>query len=468
MQSSGKEKLDQHTRETLDDLFSRIIREEGSYSSVDRLKQFVLLESQSKNEVFTAIMDSINLRINALINQGKLEDFKTALPTLEMLISIDDPRNSASILQWKNTIERALRNARSHGPSIIKRVAVTLGLFVRSYRGSLTKEFVVFEISNALEGMQKHKPILRQSGVLVFEQLVQQVPDLLKPQDVEGFMEVMWGPLLDPNTQISCLQVLRWCLKYMQDRQPMVTLLNNTFKTLYDNIEKDRNSELVHASLLVLTELIQYSSALTINADILARIVRLVFSMRDHKAHRIRKAVVQIIPLLVQTDVRFYTDMYLREIITYYTEILKKDRSMQPFALISIGELSVHLKERIVPCVRPSFDAMYSHLKPLQKRTRPVPQEVFQCLSLFAKAYGAGNIANEIKSFIGQLGIIDFSKPLVQCFAEISGSIPSLHRFIEDLLMVMFYSILTGRTDLTVHQWDTENFQNVLTVVWSI
>lgn len=56
------------------------------------------------------------------------------------------------------------------------------GHFVAQFPGTLTKQLVAFEIANALEGMEKDKSILRESGILVFSELVKQVPYLVKLQ----------------------------------------------------------------------------------------------------------------------------------------------------------------------------------------------------------------------------------------------------------------------------------------------
>jgi hypothetical protein len=53
---------------------------------------------------------------------------------------------------------------------------------VSRFPGTLTKQLVSFEISNALEGMEKDKSILKESGILVFSELVKQVPYLVKLQ----------------------------------------------------------------------------------------------------------------------------------------------------------------------------------------------------------------------------------------------------------------------------------------------
>lgn len=78
--------------------------------------------------------------------------------------------------------------------------------------------------------MEKDKSILKESGILVFSELVKQVPYLVKlqvstqhrpclkhVQDVEVYLEVMWGPLLDPNSliQTASLDVLRFVFLFI-------------------------------------------------------------------------------------------------------------------------------------------------------------------------------------------------------------------------------------------------------------
>eukprot|EP01127_Copromyxa_protea_P021217 TRINITY_DN7249_c0_g1_i1.p1 TRINITY_DN7249_c0_g1~~TRINITY_DN7249_c0_g1_i1.p1 ORF type:complete len:2507 (+),score=519.55 TRINITY_DN7249_c0_g1_i1:98-7618(+) len=445
-----EDRLDKRTRGILLDLFSRLTKED---TLIERLRQVVLDHARGANgEQFGTLVEVIVARTKALIVLNKPEDLHAALSVLEMMMSLDDPRTvSQSSLQWKNILQLALKNSRTHGPMVMHKVAVTLGHFVSRFPGTLTKQLVAFEISNALEGMEKDKSILKESGILVFSELVRQVPYLVKSQDVDVFLQVMWGPLMEQNVliQTATLDVLRWCLNYISERKAqLLPKFKTIFFSLCTNIEKKQTPDLVLGSLLVLSEWLRYGGEMMKPKEILTRVTLPVFALKDHKSSAIKQTVIKLIPQLVKVDHKLFSELYLKDILSYLNDCLRKER-MTHLVLGVNGELAMELRDKNLSFVAVTLDYINNFLQVrIRKKAIPVPPEMFKCIGLFAKAFGS-QLSSKIKIILRNLSIIDFSQVFVESMHEIIEGIPELSESVESLIMLLVATTLTGRDTLT-------------------
>lgn len=110
----------------------------------------------------------------------------------------------------------------------------------------------------------------------------------------------------------------------------------------------------------------------------------------------------------MQVDSQLFSELYLKDILNYLNECLKKER-MTSLVLLVTGELALVLKDKNLSFITVTLDYITNFL---QARTRkkiiPVPPEMLKCLGMFARAFGS-DISSRIRSIIRKNVIVSWS-----------------------------------------------------------
>lgn len=102
------------------------------------------------------------------------------------------------------------------------------------------------------------------------------------------------------------LNQVRWCLNYISERKSqLLPRFHSIFSSLCTNIEKvwrfyfcltseKHSTELVHSSLLVLSELLTYGGEMVKPKEILTKVTLPVFGLREHKSPLIKQVMISL------------------------------------------------------------------------------------------------------------------------------------------------------------------------------
>lgn len=360
-------------------------------------------------EAINSLLDLNNTNTDAV---GDMSDGSSSLPSN----GIATTGNAASIEENTNKITRFANYLRILIPSsdleVMRNATKALGKLAIP-GGSLTGDFVEFEIKRSIEWLLNDKQESRKhAAVLIINTLAINAPTLIYGYLTE-ILSNIWITLKD-NKQVireDTAIALRHCLDIVYDRGS--SLKRHWFNKLFheassifkpsstthatssgtSNVYSNLSTPILHGSLLVFRELLSKQSSLLNDK------IDEIFEITSHlqsKALIIRREVSFIIPKLAQLDTKKFVDKYLHKVMLSYLSQLKasningnnvKDKT---YIYISIGDISVHAKNNMVNYLDGILSNIRDSLsaKPVKLKTLFEPS-CFYCLSKLAETLGA-------------------------------------------------------------------------------
>ena len=195
--------------------------------------------------------------------------------------------------------------------------------------GTLTSEFVVFEVKRALEWLQGDRiESRRYAAVLVLKELALNSSTLIYSY-VPQILDLIWIPLRDPKVSIreGAAEGLCACLSLVQVRENQ--LRRQLYKKLFEEVQKGlkpgNSPEIIHGALLALKEVAVHT--MTASDWRFKEICELVFKFKDHRDALVRKTTINMIPTMAELDPEsFYKESFLNTSISYLSSQLKKEK----------------------------------------------------------------------------------------------------------------------------------------------
>ncbi|KAI2627651.1 FAT-domain-containing protein [Hypoxylon sp. NC1633] len=390
-------------------------------------------------EQFQFFYNSVNNKITTLMLHGNDSSERLGgVYALDSLVNFEGVEVTAKYTRFTANLKTILR-----GKDIVpmQPAAVALGkLCVPG--GSLISELVESEVKTALEWLQSDRvEEKRYSAVLVLRELASKAPTLMYAY-VGLIFDLIWVGLRDPRQLIraTSAETVSACFKIIRERDQemkqawMTKMYNETIVGL-----KTNTVEYVHASLLVLKELLEQGGMYM--QDHYQEACEIVFRHKDHRDVTIRKTVVLLIPDLSEYSPSEFAHVYLHKFMVYLSGMLKKDKERND-AFLAIGCISNSAKSAIAPYLDSVLIYVREGLS-IQSRKRGSVDPVFDCISRLAAAVGQ-TLSKYMEALLDPIFACELTPKLTQALVDMAFYIPPVKATIQERLLDMLSKVLCG------------------------
>ncbi|KAI8836345.1 armadillo-type protein [Chytridium lagenaria] len=366
---------------------------------------------------FTKFMNDINRRIFDLINSSDTSDKIGGIVAIE---------NTTKITRFANYLRIVLPGT---DPQISVLAAKALGRLALP-GGTLTAEFVEFEVKRALEWLQGDRNESRRyAAVLVLRELSISAPTLLYAYVLQ-IMDLIWVALRDSKVGIreAGADALSACLMLIQSRESQDK--KNWYKKMFDEAERG---------------LIRASSGESIHGSLLAYkdVSEMIMRFKDHKDSLVRGTVIALCSSLAVFDPDTFVGLYLSGSMSYLLAQLKKEKDRSA-AFIAIGKVAMAVGSNITPYLDNILKNFKECLvsKGRVRMTNEIPP-IFQCISMLATAVGPA-LTKYMHELLDQMFATGLSESLRRALVDIAHNIPPLEPTIQERFLDMLSMILVG------------------------
>jgi FKBP12-rapamycin complex-associated protein len=289
----------------------------------------------------------INSRIAQLVvTSVDTNDKIGGLLAIERLITFDGDDAAQRTTRFSGYLRAALRSSDNE---VLVYAAQALG-HLAIPGGALTAELVESEVKSALEWLQTEprQESRRFAAVLIIRELATHSPTLLYPF-VPQILDCIWTALRDVKVLIreTAAEAVGRCFEIISARDN--TTRQQWFFRMYAEATqglKSSNIEYIHASLLVLKQLLRTGGMFM--HEHYREACDIVLRFKDHREPKIRSEIVVIIPILAAYAPSEFSHVYLHKFMTYLQGQLKKDKERSP-AFIAIGKTASAVGSAIAP-----------------------------------------------------------------------------------------------------------------------
>ncbi|KAI0091642.1 phosphatidylinositol 3-kinase [Irpex rosettiformis] len=405
--------------------------------------------------------DNINRRLFDLVHSQATYEKLGGILAIDYLLNADGEGNTES----KRNLFRFFNYAKSllPNPDINVMLAASKTLGKISYIGGAAfgERFMDYEVQAAIELLQPSgsgssstfsssssssaSDTSRYAGVLILKELARNNPIYFHSHIGLVFDKILI-PIRDPRVIVreSAAELLAACLAIVtqRERQPR----NNPYllRILSDaqNGLKMAQPEIIHGSLLTYRELLLHGGMFM--RDTFLDAAEQILNYKTHRDAHVRKMVITLIPTLAAYDTQTFAEHHLHKAMAHLLSMLEKpvERS---FAFIAIG----HVATAVGSEMKPFLDAIMSHIKQgLQmhgKKNAPSEEPIFQCIGMLASAVGP-NLTKLLHDQLKLMFDCELSEPLHHALVAIAKHIPPLLRTIQERLLDMLSTILSGKS----------------------
>ncbi|KAI3638087.1 hypothetical protein MIR68_003698 [Amoeboaphelidium protococcarum] len=445
------------------DTLSKIFAEMSSASfggdkqkSAERLKRHAINVSRElSGDQFTKFMNDINRKIFEFIHSNDLNEKLCGVVCIEALASIEveGEETGTKVARFANYLRNVIPGSGGGSGSgiggnnvetqIIVLAAKALGNLAQ-YGGTLTAEFVDFEVGRCIEWItgerMEHK---RFAAVCVLHELTLSAPTLLYAY-TNQIVELIWYPLRDVKQAIreSAAECLSCVITSTRDREEgfkakwYTRLVDETLKGF-----KSSSIESVHASLLVLESMLKFSND-GLNEHYV-ELCDLVLKHKDNKDVLIRKSVMTVLPLLASFKPDAFVSNYLASAMSYLVGHLKKDKD-KVAAFNSCGGICVAVQSSITQYLPQLITSAKESLS-VRGRSKNFADiaAVFHFVAMLSQAVGQG-IVKDLRELTELMLSCGLSDALRTSLAVIAENVPQLLHYLQVQMLNLVSMTLSG------------------------
>lgn len=389
-------------------------------------------------EQFQRFFDMVNQRTMALIQSTDAYDKMGGVYILDALVDFDGIEPALKYSRFQQYIGIILRG-KVLAP--MQPAAVVLGKLCKP-GGSLISELVDAEVQTALEWLQSDRVEERRySAVLVLRELARNCPTLMYPY-VGYVFDQIWIGLRDPRHLIRATssETVSACFKIIRERdQEMKQEWMDKMRAEAVKGLKTNTVEYIHASLLVLKELLEQGGMYMQNHY--QEACEIVFRHKDAHDPTIRKTVVLLIPDLANYSPSEFGVSYLHKFMVYLCGMLKKEKERND-AFLAIGNIANSVKSSIAPYLDGVLIYVREGLS-VQSRKRGSVDPVFDCISRLAVAVGQ-TLSKYMEALLDPIFACELTPKLTQALVDMAFYIPPVKGTIQERLLNMLSKVLCG------------------------
>ena len=458
-----------------------------SKDSVERAKAASILRELVENEgrelsreTYAKFMEELNRRIQDLVSSDQTHEKLGGIAAIDALIDVSSEDDDYKIIRFANYL-RGFFSSASPETVTLERASKALGHLARA-GGTLTADFVEFEVKRALEWLEgkvrssqvgigwggvgwggqrcqcrsrKSYPtklttsitsinqrieVRRHAAVLVLKEMAENAPTLFYVH-VARFFENIWVALRDPSVEIreSATRALSACLSLISKRESRwrVQWYYKIFEMARAGL-RAATRESIHGALLTLGELLHHSGRFMLPR--FGEVCDAVLRYRDHRDRLVRRTVIALIPRLANYAPDAFVRGYLGTCLAHLIQSLKHT-SKRATAFIAMGKMSLAVKHHIVPKLGDIAELIRDGLTP--RRRKPFCHEALACISMLAKAVGPA-LTDYVAALLEQMFSAGLNGPLIDALSQVGVHIPLLLPHIQERLVQELSFILSG------------------------
>ncbi|KAK9241824.1 armadillo-type protein [Lipomyces tetrasporus] len=391
---------------------------------------------------FTRYNNDVNRRIFELIHSTDTYDKLGGITAIDKLIDFDGTEeNATKITRFANYLRIVIP---SNDVDAMRIAAKALGRLAIP-GGTLTVDFVEFEVKRALEWLQSDRQeTRRQAAMLIISELAQNSPTILYAY-VPQILDLIWVALRDPKVTVrnDAADALRAGLKiiYQRDNQ----LRQQWYSKIYEEAQKGfriGSADAIHGSLLVYREFFEQAGMFM--QKYYDDVCETVLKYKDHRDSLVRRTVLVMMPNLASYNPNDFASKYMHKCMLHLLGQLKKDRERNQ-VFQSIGKIAGAVRSNMGPYL----DAILTNIKEglSQKGRARKEQEkaIFECISMLAAAVGQALTKNLNLDILDLMFACGLSEHLRTTLVDLATYIrPLLPTIQERLITIIAYS-LSGR-----------------------
>ncbi|ODV91704.1 hypothetical protein CANCADRAFT_46867 [Tortispora caseinolytica NRRL Y-17796] len=409
------------------------------------LQQMRAAYREMPSEQFTRYNNEVNRNLFELIHSPDQKDRMGGIAAIDRLIEFDTGEESTTkITRYANYLRFVIP---STDLEAMRTAAKALGKLAAP-SGTLTAEFVDFEVKRCMEWLQldlqrDRDSIRRHASVLIIQALAENSPTLLYGY-IPQILDLLWVGLRDPkvNVRNDAALALQECLDIIYQRDS--TLRRQWFQRILDEAYKGLNSsspDSIHGSLLAFNQLLIKGGMFM--HDKYDEVCEIVLGLKDYRDVLVRRTVISMIPILASYNPTEFVNTYLHRCMLYLLAQLKKDRDRN-LAFCSIGRVATSVRSNMGPYL----DAILVHIKDglaAKDKTRKEHEPaIFECISLLAEAVGQVLIKHMHRDILDLIFASGLSDSLLKILMDLSRYIPPLLPTIQDRLLNTISFLLSG------------------------
>ena len=469
--------------------------EDARWRAARRLRTWVRQEGRSGRDTAFAASSLTLLfnRLYELINSPDLNDKLAGCTAIYELI--DEPfvgDNETKTLRFANYLRSIAPS--TNDPVVLKLAARTLGHLARS-GGTMTVDFVDFEVKRALEWLQaqpepRSGETKRLAAVYTLRELCEAAPTLFYVHTAV-FFTCIWSALTDPGVNVreagakalsSALALI--ARRRSRNREQWYAGLYRSTKQILTSMPAPGPGgggsssssakgpvlpvELIHGAMLTIAELLQHGGLFM--ASRFNDTCEMVLRYREHKEKLVRRTVIVLLPRLAHYHPEAFLRSFAEVTLIHLLNSLRdpKQAAERGTAYVAVGRVALaigpHLAssevlrpqlERIVAVVRegltPSSGATGGSLVPVvvgssaaARRARPFVPEALTCIAMLAKAVGPP-LMEYMYALIDPLFSGGLGPMLTEALQAVATAIPGLRPLLQERLLHEVALILAGR-----------------------
>eukprot|EP00004_Rigifila_ramosa_P027283 TRINITY_DN882_c0_g1_i1.p1 TRINITY_DN882_c0_g1~~TRINITY_DN882_c0_g1_i1.p1 ORF type:complete len:2377 (-),score=590.06 TRINITY_DN882_c0_g1_i1:39-6899(-) len=358
---------------------------------------------------------------------------------IDHLIDVDTEENANKITRFANYLRIVLPN---NDPATMVMASKALG-HLASAGGTLTADFVEFEVKRALEWLQgdRYEP-RRHAAVLVLKELAENAPTLFYVH-VSTFFDLMWVALRDAKLVIreGAVDALKACLHLIAERESAQRLswYRKIFEEAQRGFEKN-SSDSVHGSLMAIGELLRNTGEFMLQHY--KATCEAVLRYRDHREKVIRKTVILLMPMLAAFCREDFVLNYQRACMEHLLATLKKNDNERGPAFLAVGEMCVAIGDYCSPYLSNIMVQVKEGLSTKKKGMFCI--EALTTVSMLARAVGV-QLKPHVAELLEQLFAVPLSQPLVDALTDLGmTAIPEILPTVQERLLNRLSLILSG------------------------
>ena len=408
--------------------------------------EMTLLHMRSPNqgldlspEQFTTFYGAVNTKITQLITHGNdTHERLGGIYALDALVDFEGVDVAAKYTRFTQNLKTILRG-KDINP--MQHAAVALGKLCRP-GGAMISELVDSEVNTALEWLQNDRIEERRYGaVLVLRELARNAPTLMY-QYIPSVFELVWEGLRDIRQliRVTSAETVSACFRIIRERDQEMKQI--WMGKIYEQTKaglKSTTVESVHASLLVLKELLEQGGMFM--QEYYHQACEIVFKHKDHRDPTVRRTVVLLIPDLASYAPTEFAREWLHKFMLYLSGMLKKDKERND-AFLAIGNIANSVKSSIAPYLDSVLIYVREGLS-LQSRKRGTVDPVFDCISRLAVAVGQ-TLSKYMEALLDPIFACDLTPKLTQALVDMAFYIPPVKPTIQERLLDMLSVVLCG------------------------
>lgn len=326
---------------------------------------------------------------------------------------------------------------------VVRAAAAAIGKLATS--GSLAGDLVESEVNRCIEWLTlDRQEVRRQAAALELRAIATNNPTLMF-SFIKNVVDALWFGIRDPKPAIrqDSVEALGVCLDIVLRRDVAIQeyCFNSVFCETLSGM-KSTTLEQLHGSLLVFPELLAHTG--TFMTPKYKETLNSILKLKDHRDQLIRRTVVDVIPSFASYDPQMFTKEYLDEAMAILLNHMNTKGVDKNLAFLAIGRISVSVRSRMAVYLEPVLSQIRDILSAKAKVRRDHEKAVFQCLQLFAQAFGQVLSKYLDRSMLDLLFNCGLTKELYECLCSLYNNIPALRDQIRDMLLDIISNGLSG------------------------